>query len=373
MNGLIIWAQSNCRSTMALYREVIKLLDVPVVVALWHYRAVGQSDIRTCIGFRDDEFADIEMVPVGEDLSKGMALLDAHPGYNHLFSVYQEAPTFQKLLLEAKRRGEKVGIMCESPCNMASGWRFLLKELYMRFVLPHRVSCVVKAADFFVNFSGDDKRAAERNGWPKDKILPFGYFSPRIEGSKLKPRTTNRPFEILATGILAPYRGADILLKALAILKKRGVPYHATITQKGPMYGKMKAKAEADQLPVDMPGFVEMKDLIRLYETCSVYVGSGRREPWGMRLNDALQCGTPLIVSRGMGGVQLVDRYGCGLAVPPSDPVALANALQQLIDNPALYKKVACATVDAANLCTPERKAQELIGLIQKFDPMWLA
>ena len=67
--GLIIWAQSNCRSTMALYRELIKLVKVPVVVALWHYRAAGQSDIRTCIGFRDDEFSDVEMIPVGEDRS----------------------------------------------------------------------------------------------------------------------------------------------------------------------------------------------------------------------------------------------------------------------------------------------------------------
>lgn len=368
MKGLIIWAQSNCRSTMALYREVIKLLDVPVVVALWHHRSEGQSDIRTCIGFRDDEFADIEMIPVGEDFDKGIKLLDEHPGFNHLFAVYQGAPTFQKLILEAKRRGEKVGIMCESPCNMASGWRFLLKELYMQFVLPRRVSRVVKVADFFVNFSGDDTRAAERNGWPKEKILPFGYFSPRIEGSKLKPRTTNRPFEILATGILAPYRGADILLEALAILKKRGVSYHATITQKGPMYGKMKAKVEVEQLPVDMPGFVEMDDLIHLYESCSVYVGAGRHEPWGMRLNDALLCGAPLVVSRGMGGVQLVDRYGCGLAVRQDDPIDMADALEKLSRDESLYRDVSEKAILAARECSPDKKANELLRLIKEFD-----
>ena len=372
MKGLIIWAHSNCRSTMALYREVKSLINSPVIIALWQGSEGAQCDIRQNVGFREDEFSDIKMIPVGEDYEKGVSLLDGHPGFNHLFAVYQGAPTFQRLILEAKRRGEKVGIMCESPCNMASGWRFALKELYMRFVLPRRIARVVKAADFFINFSGDDTHAAERNGWPKEKILPFGYFSPRIEGSKLVPRTTNRPFEILATGILAPYRGADILLEALTILKKRGVPYHATITQKGQMYGKMKAKVESERLPVDMPGFVEMKDLIRLYETCSVYVGSGRREPWGMRLNDALQCGAPLVVSRSMGGACLIDHYDCGLCYEKNSPEKLADALEILAQDQEVYKRVAVNAVKAAEEIEPERMAHVLIERIRLGCKGWL-
>lgn len=67
MKGLIIWAQSDYRSTMGLCGELIKHINVPVVVALWFYRSVGCfSDSRFRIEFTPRAFAHISMVPVRE-------------------------------------------------------------------------------------------------------------------------------------------------------------------------------------------------------------------------------------------------------------------------------------------------------------------
>jgi glycosyltransferase involved in cell wall biosynthesis len=166
---------------------------------------------------------------------------------------------------------------------------------------------------------------------------------------------------------MSKYRGADILVEALRILMERGVDYHATITQEGELWRILKTKAENLGLPVDFPGFVEMPDLIRLYENCSVYVGAGREEPWGMRLNDALQCGAPVVVSRGMGGVQMIDRYKCGLDFPPGDSVRLADALEKMARNIDVYKKLADNAILAAQKISPSSKAKELIGLIKEW------
>ena len=87
-----------------------------------------------------------------------------------------------------------------------------------------------------------------------------------------------------------------------------------------------------------------------------------------MRLNDALLCGAPLVVSRGMGGVQLIDRYGCGLAVRQCDPVAMANALEKLARDGSLYRHVAEKAIAAAQACDPEKKAHELLRLIKEMD-----
>lgn len=366
MKGLLIWAQSDCRSTMGLYEQLIKQLGLPVAVALWFYRkSETYVDNRMEIGFSEKEFAHVPMIPVGEDYERGVRLLDEHPGWGHLFAVYQNSPVWRRLIVEARRRGERVFVACESPCNMESGWRWVAKEAYLRFVLKWRVRKAINAAECFVNYSGRDDRYARIIGWPREKIISFGYFPPPIPGTSCVRRTTNKPFRILSTGVLSCYRGADVLVEALRILKERGVDYHATITQKGELLEVLKAKSARCRLPIDFLGFVSMDELHQLYETCSVYVGAGRHEPWGMRLNDALNCGAPLVVSRGMGGVRMVDDCGCGFSFENGNAADLADKLEILATDAGIYKSCSENAIFAAEKFSPVCQARNLIGIIR--------
>jgi glycosyltransferase involved in cell wall biosynthesis len=108
-----------------------------------------------------------------------------------------------------------------------------------------------------------------------------------------------------------------------------------------------------------------MDKLIKLYETCDVYVGSGRAEPWGMRLNDALNCGAPLVVSTGMGGVKIVRDFGCGLVFNNGDANDLALKLQSLIKDEGVYNRCARNVSHAINHCSPEFNAKYLISIVR--------
>ena len=365
VKGLVIWAQSNCRSTMGLYEEIYRQLGLPVVIALWFYHEnLDGSDNRSEIGLRGDEFAHVPTVNIGEDFDRGMKLLDEHRGYDHLFTVFQNSPAWRALIRESYRRGERVAVACESPCNMCSGWQYIAKELYLRYLLPVKARSVIKAADSFINYSGNDDKYARLIGWPLSKIKPFGYFPPPLQGSSFVVRTTNKPFRILATGVLSKYRGADVIVDALAILKQVGIEFEATITQEGELLEKLRHKCSKYCLPVVFPGRVAMPELIRLYQSCSVYVGAGRSEPWGMRLNDALNCGAPLVVSRGMGGVKMVDDYGCGLAFCNGDAADLADKLIRLATDKKTYCVVARNVAVAARECSPRNMATKMISLL---------
>ena len=371
MTGIIFWACSNCRSTMAFYRAIATQLDVPMVVAIW-FTKTGTCAVRSELGFRSDEFTDIELIAVGEDYHKGLAILDSHPGWHNLFGVYQGAPCYQNLIAECKRRGLKAGVICEAPCNMSSGVKRHIKEAYMRWFLPWSVRQTVTHADFFVNLSGDATKWVRNNGWRDEKIIPFRYYPPSIEGTKPVLRTTNKPFHILATGKLTAYRGADVLIKALVLLKKWEVPFKATITQKGELLPLLESNVVKYDLPVELAGFVEIDKLKNLYATASVFVGAGRDEPWGMRLNDVLQCGMPLAVSRGMGGVQLVDRYQCGVSFEREDYGDLANKLRTLALDEECYKRCASNAYEAATAISPTSMANKLIDEINLRFPGWL-
>ncbi len=364
MKGLIIWAQSSCRSTMGLYAELANLLSVPVKIALWHFSEDGK-DIRSTVGHDSKEFEHLDFIRVGEDWKEGLDILDAHEGYSHLFAVYQASKVWRKLACEAKKRGCRVIVGSEAPCNMSKGIHYFLKELYMRFALPIKVRNVVDVADYFINYSGDDNKYARKIGWVSNKIIPFGYFPPPLKGSSVKMRKTNKPFTILSTGILSSYRGADVLVKALKLLKDRGVNYRAVITQEGELLSSLKKLAAGNNLPIEFPGFLSMDELIRLYESCSVFVASGKHEPWGMRLNDALNCGAPLVVSTGMGGVKMVNDLGCGLSFENKNPKDLADVLERLATNEDVYLECAANVEKAIAFCSPKNRATEIYNLLQ--------
>lgn len=372
MKGLIVWSQSICRSTMGLYRALGRALNVPVVVPVWFVKKPDYVDNRNAVGFRDDEFSDVDTIPVGESYEAGLSVLTTYKGWNHLCCNSQWSPNFRRLQILASDRGERTAVGMESPCNMFSGTKRLLKEVYYRTTLTWKMRDVIKVSSFFVNYSGNDDKNAQLIGWPKDKIIPFGYFPPPVPDTNICARDKNAPFEILVTGEHTWHRGTDIVVKALACLKDMGVPYHATITQNGPLREMCEAFAKQHKLPVDFTGRMPMDDLRTAYETCSVFVGAGRHEPWGMRLNDALNCGAPLIVSRGMGGVKMVDDYGAGLSFENENPCDLADKLRLLATDSELYAKCATSAVRAAQLCSPERKARELVQQIKERFPFWI-
>ena len=336
MKGIVIWAQSICRSVMGLYVEALKQADCPVKITLYHCDRCSEN-MRSEIGLRNDEFSDVEMIPVGNDLQKGMNVIEGTRGWLHVFCIWQKAPLYRQLMREIAKSGGKYAIACEAPCNMHYGVRRLIQKLYYRTLLPLRGKSVIANAEFFLNYSGCDDRIAKVIGWRDAKIIPFGYFPPPLEKSRFVKRGSSHPFVILSTGVMSKHRGVDVLVRGLHELSKRGVVYRAIITQKGPLYDSVKRYADKYSLPIEFPGFVAMDELIRLYETCSVFVGSGRDEPWGMRLNDALNCGAPLLVSRGMGGVKMIDDYHCGLDFANEDFFDLANKLQSLSEDANLY------------------------------------
>lgn len=371
MKGLVIWPYSECRSTMATYQSLSDKIGASAYFAILRDNKTCGMALRAKTGFRTDEFAGVDKTYVGLDFNIGLEIINTHPGWDHLFGEFQDSAVTRRLIYEAKKRGSRIIVACESPCNMFYGVKRVAKEAYMRLVLPFLSRKVVQCADAYVNYSGADDAARKFCRWPANKIFPFGYFPPPIEGSKSVERKSNSNFFILSTGILTKHRGADILLKALKLLHDWGVEYSAVITQEGELLGDLRRYAKKYSLPVNFPGRVPISELIKMYETCSVFVGAGRSEPWGMRLNDALNCGAPLIISAGMGGKKLVEDNECGLICKANDPQDMAMKIKLLATDSTIYNRVAHNAFRAAENISPERKSCEIVALMR--DVGWMS
>ena len=122
---------------------------------------------------------------------------------------------------------------------------------------------------------------------------------------------------------------------------------------------------------VHLLGFVPLEKLIELYQTCSVYVGAGANEPWGMRLNDALQCGAPMIVCRGMGGNKLVVDYDCGYVFDKYNYLELSRIIEGLINDKDDYIRISNNAYNAAKKIEPNVMSKTIARYISSNYKGW--
>jgi glycosyltransferase involved in cell wall biosynthesis len=137
--------------------------------------------------------------------------------------------------------------------------------------------------------------------------------------------------EVLATGRLQEHKGFETAIRALALLRRRGVDARLTIVGWGPREDALRRLAAAEgcaadvvfagrRAPADMPGVFDAASL--------VVVPSLTPEPFGRVAVEAFARGRPVVASD-VGGLSEIVRHGeTGFLVPPGDPDTLAGALE---------------------------------------------
>lgn len=276
-------------------------------------------------------------IRIGDDLSRGREVLHKTGGAGsvQVFCVYQNSSVWRRLIVEAKKSGARVVVYSEAPCEMCLGLKALLKRLFYRWVLPWRLRSAVASADCFISQSGfAGMPELRRLGWKDEQIVPFGYVSPRRGGERVErgegvERVAR--LRVLHLGSEAPYRGVKVAEKAARLA--------------GVELVKTGGKLSEDQL-------------VREIRRADVVVGCGLCEPWGMRINDAVLEGTPVIVSDGMGASVLCRWYGCGCVTRRGDVADLAHALRRAADDPSVLSAWRDGAQRAAREFTPEARAQ---------------
>ena len=338
MTKVVIWAQSICRSTMDLYREVKKRRDdIGVTVVLRRdERGEDVRKLREAQGQGD--YSDVVDREWDGKVESGIELLDL--GAVHVFSGYQACCAVRELMIEAKRRALRVVEYDEAPCEMCLGVKGALKRLYYAMVLPMRVRRAVEAADLFVSASGNmgiDRLV--RLGWKREAIVPFGYVSPRLGEGEIDGRgREGGKLRVLHLGSETGYRGVAVAERAVAMVE--GVEF------------------------VKTGGDLGVAELVAEIRRADVVVACGLCEPWGMRVNDVLLEGVPVVVSDGMGAAMLCDEFGCGCVVPKGDARALAAVLRRCAEDREFYGHLKSGAMKAARALLPQNMAREWVDKV---------
>ncbi|WP_106814786.1 glycosyltransferase family 4 protein [Microbacterium timonense] len=156
-----------------------------------------------------------------------------------------------------------------------------------------------------------------------------------------EPAAPRDPSALLCVGVVAPHKGQDTLLAALAALGDQ--PWTCTIvgsTQAYPEYAaavRHAAAALGDR--VRFVGALGGEALADAYRRSAVLVAPSRVESAGMAIAEARAHGLP-VIGADVGGIPYALAAGGGRVVPAGDATALAGALRDWLTDPALRARL---------------------------------
>lgn len=218
----------------------------------------------------------------------------------------------------------------------SSGWKGLLFSLYAKWYMPK----VLAVADKVLVSSLDYAQSSDAASLVSDKWvgLPFGVdtirFAPRdiplalCEEHGLDPTV---PTLLFVGGMDRAhyFKGVDVFLKSLLLLKKEGIGFQAVLVGDGDLRAgyMLKAKGYGLQDHVVFAGRVSDELLPYYYNLARVFVlpSIDRSEAFGMVLLEAMASGVPVLASD-LAGVRTVALDG-GDTFPIGDYAALARAI----------------------------------------------
>lgn len=173
-------------------------------------------------------------------------------------------------------------------------------------------------------------------------VVPHGLLDDNSDGVPVSRGDEAREVEqtvIQFFGTLKPYKGVDVLLRAFAqlrtdepaVLRISGRPRMDV----DPLRNLARQLGVADRVEWDLR-FVPDDEVPVLFREADVLALPYRTIDASGVLTKALLFGRP-VVATDIGGIaEFVDDGEEGRLVPPNDPAATANALQQLLDDPSL-------------------------------------
>lgn len=201
-------------------------------------------------------------------------------------------------------------------------------------------------------------------------VIPNPIDTRRILHSLGGARVTlpGRP-ALVSVGRLAPQKGFDILLEAVAQLRTRHPHLHLTILGDGPERGMLETKARVLGLvgTVTFAGFTPSP--VPQVNAANLFVLASRYEGFPNAALEALACGTPIVLTNCPGANSQLVRPGkngqlAASATPTAFATALDVAITELPDYDRMKIRADCANrFDATRVLRAYE--QTIFGLIR--------
>jgi glycosyltransferase involved in cell wall biosynthesis len=207
----------------------------------------------------------------------------------------------------------------------------------------------IRRADFIVCISEFHRRFYLEHG-ARPAQLHVVYCGIDTSAFAFRRRPRSGRFRVLSVGRLVEKKGFGDLIEACRLLVDRGRDVEVAIGGDGPLEADLRRRVaelglgdrvELPGRPIlqeDLPAFLAGGDAFA--QPC-VWSSDGDVDGTPRTLMEAMACGLPSVSTRLAGIPDIIEDGAAGLLVEPGDVAGLADALQRLVDDPALADRLA--------------------------------
>lgn len=284
-----------------------------------------------------------------------------------------EFPLFRHALKRAAALGKPVMMRGENwdGAMPETGWRGWVKRRYLRAIFAR--------CHAFLAIGSANAAYYRRHGIDAARIFTVPYavdndfFTRRAAQAHPHRRQMRHDLGlpehgqvILYCGKMQPRKRPDLLVRAWRDARWPD--------QRRPlllMVGDGEMRPALQQMAPDacFPGFRNQTELPALYDLADVFVLASEREPWGLAVNEAMACGTAVVVSDQVGAAfDLVD-VSCGRVVPTADADALSRALVEVLADSQSLGHAAAAKVATWNFAACVAGIKQALDYCRKTKP----
>ena len=155
-------------------------------------------------------------------------------------------------------------------------------------------------------------------------------------------RNRQQPTSFLFCGRLCQIKGIEQSLQAFKLLLAKFPNNQLSLTCIGPIESHYKQVIEQMIHNAHLGEHVQIlpptDDMKHVYQQHHVLLmPTLMPEPFGLVIIEAMANGLAVIASDRFGPAEIINQHKLGILIDPEDPIAIADAMAQLIDDPARY------------------------------------
>lgn len=233
---------------------------------------------------------------------------------------------------------------------------------------------IYRAADHIVALSPGMKRGVLDSGVVPDEkvtVIPngcdLGLFRPDVDGTAVRTRLgLGDRFVATYFGAMGRANGLDYVLDAAKVLQDRG-DNRILLVLHGDGGERSRLQQRSAELKLGnvvfsapVPDKAAVAEIVAASDVClTIYACTNQETTWSPnKMFDAMAAGRPVFINVPGWLRETVEQNGCGRYVDPQRPVALADELTRLSQDPAL-----CAEMGRRSRATAEREfAREVLA-----------
>jgi glycosyltransferase involved in cell wall biosynthesis len=165
---------------------------------------------------------------------------------------------------------------------------------------------------------------------------------------------------VVAVGRLHPLKGFDVLIDAVARMRMGN--FKMVIAGEGPERNHLERLIDSLDVADHVRLLGERDDARAFIAAADVFCLPSLSEGSPLAIQEAMAFGTPIVTTSAQGILETMGGGEAALVVPPSDPIALADALDLILSDPDLRKSMGDKSRSAAGSLLDSREVSRRIA-----------